>query len=107
MLTNVSGSVDDPGASPAAQFSLRSQWDVTDDIDFDAWVRRVGELDAGAVKAYTDLDLRLAWRPTAHIEVALSGFNLLSRERIEFNDLSSSVTGVIQRRGQISLAVRY
>ena len=107
LLNAVSGSVVDAAASPATQFSLRSQWNVTDDVDFDVWIRRVGQLDAGAVKAYTDLDLRLAWRPTAHIEVSVSGFNLLSRERVEFRDPTEPLTAVIQRRGQISLGVRY
>ncbi|MEO8113875.1 MAG: TonB-dependent receptor [Phenylobacterium sp.] len=95
------------GASPKGQVSVRSRWNVTDTVDFDAWVRHVGELDGGAVKAYTNLDLRLAWRPTAHLEVSLSGFNLLSSQRIEFIEPNLPFRAVVQRRGQVGLSVRY
>ena len=80
---------------------------MTDAIDFDAWLRHVGQLDDGAVKAYNNLDLRLAWRPNAHLELSLAGMNLLSRQRIEFIDPGRPFQAVVDRRAQISLAVRY
>lgn len=101
------GSAVNAGASPRAQVSVRSQWNVTDAVDFDAWIRHVGRLQEGPVKAYNDLDLRLAWRPTAHLEVSLAGFNLLKSQRIEFIDPALPFKAVIERRGQVGLAVRY
>lgn len=95
------------GASPRGQASVRSRWNVTDTVDFDAWLRHVGQLDDGLVKAYTNLDVRLAWRPTPHLELSLSGFNLLSRQRIEFIEPTLPYQAVVERRAQIGLAVRY
>ena len=54
----------------------------------DVWLRRVGrlpEVTKGiAIPAYTELDLRLAWRPAKNVEVAIVGRNLLNDPHQEF-----------------------
>lgn len=64
------------GTLPQHQCSLRSQWDVTSNIECDAWLRYVDELEALGVDEYITLDLRLAWRPRPNLEIALVGQNL-------------------------------
>jgi iron complex outermembrane receptor protein len=103
------GSLGD-GSSPKGQVSLRSMIDLGDTVDLDLWLRHVGALGDGLTKAYTNLDLRLAWRPTATFEVSLRGTNLLGRKasemRTDFN-LRSDASALPDRRLLVMLAARY
>ena len=75
-------------SAPARQGSLRMMWNPRADTDVDLWLRRVGrlpEVTKGiAIPAYTELDLRLAWRPVKDVEVAIVGRNLLNNAHQEF-----------------------
>jgi len=105
--TVLSSNAIDQGASPDNQVSVRSLWNVTDDIDFDVWYRHVGKLATGPIPAYDDLNLRLAWRATAHIELSLMGDHLLSPERIEIRDPTEPLPAIVAREGLVKVAVRY
>jgi iron complex outermembrane receptor protein len=81
---------------PAHIVSVRSSLNITRDIDFDLWVRWVSQVkDSGVllpgstvspqIPAYATLDLRLAWRPTEHLELSIVGQNLIESEHREFN----------------------
>ena len=103
---NSANSIDET-ASPHTQASVRSLWNVSNTVDLDIWYRRVGKLNGGAVPAYNDLDVHLAWRPTAHLEMTLAGQNLLSQRRIEFSDLGLRLSTFVARRAMVKLAVKY
>ena len=72
------------GTLPKNQFSLRSQWDVTANVECDAWLRYVDELEALGVDEYVTVDLRLAWRPSSVLELAIVGQNLGEEWHQEF-----------------------
>lgn len=95
------------GASPRGQLSVRSWWNVTDNVDLDVWLRHVDQLRAGPVDAYTDLDVRIAWRPTVHLELSVTGKNLLDKSRIEIIDPGVGIPAVVDRRFMFSVAARY
>lgn len=98
------------GLSPRSQLSLRSIFDLGEDVDLDVWVRSVGALRDGQGGAYTDLDLRLAWRPTPTTELSLRGVNLLNASRIEMRTDVGSVpipSARVDRRVQVAIAFRY
>lgn len=105
--TVFSGNAIDPGASPRQQLSVRSLWNVTDDVDFDLWYRHVGKLTTGLVPAYDDLDLRLAWRPSVHWEVSLIGDNLLTSRHVEIVDSTQAAPTIVARKALIKLMFRY
>ena len=44
----------------------------------------MGPLNSFGIRSYFDLDIRLAWKPTANVELAVVGQNLISPRRIEF-----------------------
>jgi iron complex outermembrane receptor protein len=77
-------------ADPEQQFSLRSSLDLTPAWQLDAALRWVDSLptnNSGAVSllpAYTELDLRLAWRPSDRLELSLVGQNLLHDRHVEY-----------------------
>jgi iron complex outermembrane receptor protein len=80
------------GNDPDHQWSLRSQFDVTERHEFDVMLRRVGSLPVQApglpVPAYTAVDARLGWKPTRSTELSLVLQNLFDREHAEFTTAS-------------------
>lgn len=76
-------------ATPSHQATLRSMMALGRDVDFDIWTRYVGDnrypLVTGSVEipAYVTVDVRLAWRPLAGLELSLVGQNLLDRRHLE------------------------
>ncbi len=96
------------GNSPNGQVSLRSLYDLTDKIDLDLWYRYVDGLNSGPVKPYSDLSIRLAWRPTPTYEFYLRGANLLSARRVEMiNDGLPEPAAIVQRRVEVGFSARY
>lgn len=77
--TDVSGSLDSNH-----QFGARSLYNVSPTVTFDTTVRHVSEIDASDIDAYTEIGVRLAWRPETNLELAITGQNLLHDERREF-----------------------
>lgn len=94
-------------ASPAYQASLRSSMDLGRHVEFDLWLRYADQFDSSTatvpgirsfdpqIPSYATLDLRLAWRPTQGLELALVGQSLAGSHR-EFNPtfISTQVTEV-------------
>jgi iron complex outermembrane recepter protein len=61
--------------TPTHQVVLRSSYDFSRHASLDAQLRYVDNVRA--VSAYVTADIRLSWRPTAQLELALVGQNLL------------------------------
>jgi iron complex outermembrane recepter protein len=76
------GSVE--GNDPRHQVGIRATLNVHPEIELDGFLRHVTRLPLPEVPAYTELDLRAAWRPTADLEIAFVGRNLLHDRHPEF-----------------------
>jgi iron complex outermembrane receptor protein len=86
------------GRNPNHQISVRSQFNLTDDWDFDIWARYVSALPERGVDPYFTFDTRLAWRPMEGIELSLVGQNLLAGHHLEFTpELVDTTPTEIQR----------
>jgi len=88
------GSTDTTGeggeaADPDRWLSLRSSLNLPAHLKLDADGRYVGGIADEQVPAYAELDLRLAWQPTARLEMSIVGQNLLHPEHVEFGTLPS------------------
>lgn len=73
-------------ADPRHQISLRSSMNLSHNTELDAqlrWVDRL-KLASGFLPSYTELNLRLGWRPVKNIEVSLVGQNLLHDQHAEY-----------------------
>lgn len=86
--------------TPRHHGSLRSQWNVAPDRQFDAWLRASGGYqrinapytDLTKVSGYLTLDLRYAQKIGKDLELVLSGRNLIGPSRIEYvSDYVASV----------------
>lgn len=85
----------DPGASqlagpsqigddPRWQASLRSSMDIARGFTLDAALRHVGERPDPRIPAYTEADLRIAWRASPRLTLSLTGQNLLHAWHLEY-----------------------
>jgi len=69
---------------PEAFWSVRSMHDLGNRWQFDLLYHRVARIANQDVPAYDDLNARLTWQPTAHVEAALTGQHLLEHSHAEF-----------------------
>jgi len=73
--------------SPRHQGSLRSGFELGRQVELDLWLRaadRVKAIDTVSIAGYVTLDVRLAWKPTSSLELAIVGQNLLQRRHPEY-----------------------
>ncbi|QKT03350.1 TonB-dependent receptor [Ectothiorhodospiraceae bacterium 2226] len=90
---------------PEQTISLFSRYDLTERVQLDAWLRYVdnvpGHTAPRAVASYTELDLRVGWRPRPLLSIDLVGQNLLNGDHAEFteaNRVERSVYLTAERR---------
>jgi iron complex outermembrane receptor protein len=72
------------GNAPQHQFTLRSQMNLPNQVEFDVGLRFVDALENPHVPAYTTFDVRLSWKPKPNLELSLIGLNLLEPRHAEF-----------------------
>lgn len=98
-------------ADPQHQVSLRSSMNLPQNMELDANLRWVDTLHnndgatAGTVPSYTELTVRLGWRPIKQLEFSLTGQNLLHDQHPEFGfsslgrvEIERSIYGKVQWR---------
>ena len=92
--------------NPQHQFSIRSFFDLPYDFEIDAAFYYVDGISAFTpvltednVEQYFRLDLRLGWRPTEWLEIALVGQNLADRRHVEFIDVQRNQSSRVPRSG--------
>jgi iron complex outermembrane recepter protein len=94
--------------TPENQIQVRSQVNLTRNLEWDSAAYYVGHLRDGGngpVPAYTRVDTRLGWRMGRHIELSLAGQNLLAPRHAEFHDAYEVNNTLVQRSvlGKITL----
>lgn len=76
--------VSQAGDDPDHRGFLRSAMNFSDHWTLDADLREVGALPDPKVPSYVELNARLGWKVNDHLELSLSGFNLLHPWHQEF-----------------------
>lgn len=73
-------------ASPVSTAAVWSSLDLGNNLEVDATVRYVDDIEVTGIDidGYTELDLRLGWQPAAGLEFSLIGQNLLDSRHAEF-----------------------
>ena len=74
------------------RLSLRSSFDLPEDLEFDAGYRYVSRITNPNLltPGYSELDLRLGWSPIPRLEVSLVGQNLLHARHEEFGSAAAA-----------------
>jgi len=89
---------------PAHVIKVRSSADLPHAIELDAFFRHLSRLPHPVVDAYSELDLRVGWRPVPAWDLSFIGQNLLHAHHAEF--LLSSPTREEFQRG-VSVRVQW
>jgi len=72
---------------------VRSSAELASSMQFDVVVRYVDRIPGVDVDSYVELDSRLAWKPTAYLELFIAGRNLLHDRHLELTALYLPVVG--------------
>jgi len=76
--------VNQNGNDPARRFSLRSSMTLGHGLTLDAFLRAMSKQPDPHVPAYAELSGRLGWTVSSHLELSVSGSNLLHKQHIEY-----------------------
>ena len=73
-------------ASPSSKATIWSAFDFGHNLQFDAALRYVGEIEVNGVDidSYVEADLRLGWEASPGLELSIIGQNLLDNHHAEF-----------------------
>lgn len=71
--------------TPEHSATLRSLVDLTDDVEFDIFLRFIDLVPAFQVDSYVEMDMRVGWDVTDSFELAVIGNNLLDSRHNEFD----------------------
>ncbi len=80
----------DPGTgaaeklNPQHQFSLRSNYDLSEKMEINLWLRYTSEISYYRIPGYVTMDARLTYRPAKNVELFVVGQNLFSQHHREF-----------------------
>jgi iron complex outermembrane receptor protein len=72
------------GIDPSHWLTLQSSMNLGRSLTFDLNLRAVGRLEQADVPAYAELGGRLAWNVSDHLQLAVSGSNLLHAQHVEY-----------------------
>jgi iron complex outermembrane receptor protein len=105
-LLEVSSTVQNPGggAFPSNELYLSSSWDLGGNVQFDLIGRYVDSFDiqtAGSpilIPSYFEMDTRIAWQATKHMDISFVGQNLCNEHHLEFIDGFSGIVSTEVRR---------
>lgn len=85
-------------ANPHHQFSLRSNYDYSEKLQLNLWLRYVSGLSFYSIPDYVTMDAKLAYKPTRNTELFLAGQNLFSQKHREsVSDFIPSIPVFIPR----------
>jgi iron complex outermembrane receptor protein len=82
---------------PRNQAQIRSYYDITKDLEFNAAAYYVEALSAPGVPGYVRVDLGLTWRPAKDVELSVGVQNLLDDRHPEFGGQFATEGTEVQR----------
>ncbi len=85
------------GQDPDYQAQIRSEWNISDTVEFALAFRRVGKVDTAPVPAYSEADAHIGWRVTRTLMLSVDGLNLLNPRHLEAWDPSNTPPRYIPR----------
>ncbi|HWD19787.1 MAG TPA: TonB-dependent receptor [Verrucomicrobiae bacterium] len=74
---------------PNHQFSLRTSVDLPWHFELDPEFRYISRISNQDVPSYCEMDVRLGWVPSSHLEISVVGQNLLHDHHAEYGLLST------------------
>ena len=101
------GEVNYGNDQPKHQFNLTSRLDLPYDVEFDATLYYVDQLESLQIDDYVRLDLRLGWQPLETLELSLLVSNLLDNHHAEFGWADGVLPSEVERGIYVKLTSRF
>jgi iron complex outermembrane recepter protein len=92
---------------PRHQWSLSTRVDLPHRIELDAALRAISALPNPGTPAYSEANVRVAWRPVPRLELSLVGRDLLHRSHLEFVAPTSSRRTELERAVYTRVSVAF
>lgn len=70
--------------NPQHQLSVRSQYDLSDKLEVNLWLRYTSEISFYRIPGFVTMDVKLAYKPARNTELFVVGQNLFDRQHVEF-----------------------
>ena len=84
--------------SPQHHVSFRSNYDLSEKIQFNLWLRYVSSVDLYRIPGYVTMDTKVVYKPIRNLELFIVGQNLFSQNHREFvSDFIPSLATTIPR----------
>lgn len=84
--------------SPQHQFSLRSNYDISEKLQLNLWLRYTSKVALYNIPDYVTMDAKVAYKPVKNVELFLVGQNLFSKSHREFvSDIIPTTPALIPR----------
>ncbi len=84
--------------SPQHQISFRSNFDLSEKMQFNLWLRYVSSVDLYRIPGYVTMDTKVVYTPLKNLELFIVGQNLFSQNHMEFvSDFIPSLATTIPR----------
>ncbi len=84
--------------SPQHQVSFRSNFDLSEKMQFNLWLRYVSSVDLYNIPGYVTMDTKVMYKPIRNLELFIVGQNLFSQNHREFvSDFIPSLATTIPR----------
>lgn len=84
--------------SPQHQVSFRSNFDLSEKMQFNLWLRYVSSVDLYRIPGYVTMDTKVMYTPIKNLELFIVGQNLFSQNHMEFvSDFIPSLATTIPR----------
>ena len=93
--------------TPDRQFLLQSSVDLPAHLVLSAGFHAIDDINNELVPAYAEMNARLIWQPTSHLDLSLVGQNLLHDQHREFGAATSPTRRDIQRGVYGAVAWRF
>lgn len=86
-------------ANPQHQLSVRSNYDFSDRLQLNLWLRYTSAISLYNIPSYVTMDARLSYRPTKNTELFVVGQNLFSQNHREYASEFLPIVPVFIPRG--------
>ncbi|MBK7365654.1 MAG: TonB-dependent receptor [Nitrosomonas sp.] len=84
--------------NPQHQISVRSNYDISDRLQFNLWLRYTSAIGFYSIPGFVTMDTKLVFKPVKNVELFLVGQNLFSEYHKEFaSDNVPSIPALIPR----------
>ncbi len=80
----LAGAIYSDNDSPKHQASLRATFDMPHNLEMDVWARYVDDILDGNIDQYTEMDVRLGWKASKHLDLSLCAQNIFHKSHPEY-----------------------